>query len=105
MAYFKAITIVLAEAGCVDESAANYNPKATIDTGVCYDASFEQCVQNHLFSVSLKECSDAHIKRTLKIYALFDSYKQSVKENNQVKIDIYTKQLTELCSSEYCESC
>ncbi len=105
MRYFKAITIGLKEAGCLDESAANYNPRATIDTGVCYDASFEQCVYDHLFSTSLQDCNDDHIKRTLKIYALYDSYKQAVKEKNQVKIDTYIKQITDMCNAEYCESC
>ena len=103
--YFEAITIGLEEAGCTDPDAINYNPNATINTGVCFDAAFEECVYNNLFSVSLRDCSLEHTKRVLKIYAIYDGYKQAVREANQTKIDIYTEQLTNMCNAEYCESC
>ena len=105
MEYFRAITIKPQEAGCMDSSAANYNPNAKIDAGMCFEGSFEQCVEDHLFSVSLRECSDEHMKRALKIYALYDGYKQAIKEKNQLKIDTYTQQLADMCNAEYCETC
>jgi len=103
--YFEAITIGLGEAGCMDSSAANYNSRASINTGVCFSAAFEQCVYNSLFSVSLRECTAEHAKRILKLYAVHNAYKQSIIEGNQIKIDIYTQQLTDMCNAEYCESC
>jgi hypothetical protein len=102
---FDAITIGLKIEGCMDSTAANYNSNASIDSGICFDAAFEDCVKNLLFSVSLKDCHSDQTKRALKIYALHEGYKQAVREGNQVKINTYTQQLTDMCNAEYCESC
>lgn len=102
---FDSITIELAEAGCMDSTAANYNPNATISDGMCYSAAFESCVQALLFSVTLRDCHSDKAKRALKVYALYDAYKQAIRESNQTKVDIYTQQLANMCNAEYCESC
>tara|TARA_R110000787_G_scaffold197895_3_gene309121 strand:+ start:6732 stop:7052 length:321 start_codon:yes stop_codon:yes gene_type:complete len=102
---FHAITIGLKVAGCTDPTAANYNPKAEISDGNCFNSAFENCTEDLLMSASLLDCSSAEAKKALKVYALYDGYKQAVRESNQTKIDIYSKQLADMCNAEYCETC
>tara|TARA_R110000744_G_scaffold291055_1_gene401707 strand:- start:22 stop:342 length:321 start_codon:yes stop_codon:yes gene_type:complete len=102
---FDAITIGLKVVGCTDSTAANYNPKAEINDGKCFDASFESCVENSLLSISLIDCSSEEAKRSLKIYTIYDGYKQAVRESNQTKIDMYSEQLADMCNAEYCKTC
>ena len=103
--YFEAITIGLSKAGCTDPDASNYDSKAQINTGLCFSAAFEECLYNNLFSVSLRDCHADQTKRVLKMYVIYDGYRQAIREGNQTKIDIYTEQLTNMCNAEYCESC
>tara|TARA_E500000305_G_scaffold103363_1_gene98804 strand:+ start:11139 stop:20198 length:9060 start_codon:yes stop_codon:yes gene_type:complete len=102
---FDTITINPRIYGCTDSTAANYNIDATVDDGTCFDGAFEQCVKDALLSVSLMDCETKEAERALKLYALYDGYKQAVMENNQTKIDRYIEQLTNLCNAEHCESC
>ena len=102
---FDTITIGLKVAGCTDPTAANYNPKAEINDGKCFNASFENCVETLLMSISLMDCSSEEAKRALKVYAIYDGYKQAVRESNQTKIDMYSEQLANMCNAEYCETC
>jgi len=102
---FDSVTVELAEAGCTDPSSANYNPNATINDGMCFNKGFENCVADMLLSISLRDCSTAEAKRALKVYAIYEGYKQAVRESNQTKINIYSQQLADMCNAEYCESC
>ena len=102
---FDTITVRPVIYGCTDTTAANYNSRAAIDDGTCFDAGVEQCVKNSLFSLSLTDCDTKEAERALKIYALYDGYKQAVIEGNQTKIDMYIQKLTDMCNAEYCESC
>ena len=102
---FDAITISPGEEGCVDPAASNYNPDATINSKICFNSEFEKCIQKMLFSVRLRDCNTTKSKQALKAYAIYEGYKQAVRESNQTKIDIYSQQLADMCNAEYCKSC
>jgi len=102
---FDTVTVELAEPGCMDRNSANYNPKAQISDGICFNKVFADCVEDMLFSVNLRDCSSAEAKRALKVYAIYEGYKQAVREDNQTKIDIYSQQLADMCNAEYCTTC
>ena len=102
---FDSVTVELVEAGCTDPTSANYNPKASISNGMCFNKAFENCVENMLFSINLRSCSSAEAKRALKVYAIYEGYKQAIREANQTKIDIYSQQLADICNAKHCENC
>tara|TARA_R100001463_G_scaffold126286_1_gene183918 strand:+ start:2626 stop:2961 length:336 start_codon:yes stop_codon:yes gene_type:complete len=91
--------------GCTDGTAYNYNPNAVKDDGSCIEISFGECIENALFSITLRDCSSKEAKRALKLYTIWKAYKQSLAEGNQTKVNIYSEQIVELCNLEYCESC
>ena len=69
---------------------------------------FEEFQENHRkFTDKGNKAAATRARKSIgEIKKLVTNYrKQSVLESNQKKIDIYTKQLTNLCSAEYCETC
>ena len=102
---FESFTVEPKIYGCIDETASNYNADATVNDRLCFEGKWQECVENALLSVSLQDCHSTNAKRALKMYTLWHSYRAAVLEQNDKKINIYTEQLTNLCSAEYCESC
>jgi len=102
---FDAVTIELRKAGCTDPKAANYDVNALISSEVCYNSAFESCVENILFNVSLRDCSTSGADDALKLFAVHEGYKQAIRENNKVKIDIYSQQILDMCNAKHCATC
>jgi len=103
--HLEAFTLKLAVPGCTDGSAGNYNPEAEVDDGTCIELELFQCIENSLLSIDLAECHHDTAKRNLRIYTVYKMYQAALKEKNQVKIDMYKKELKEMCDAQYCESC
>lgn len=103
--HLEAFTLKLGKAGCTDSTAGNYNSDATFDDGSCIELELFTCIENSLLSIDLAECHHDKAKRNLRIYTVYNMYQAAFKEKNQVKIDMYKKELKEMCDAQYCESC
>ena len=100
--YFEPFKIELAVPGCTDTTAANYDSNAGIDDGSCLDGALYDCVKSALFDIDILKCDTRENKRSLQIYTIYQSYKEAVKENNEIKIEMYGDKLKELCNCETC---
>jgi len=100
--YFEPFKIELVTPGCTDTTAANYDSNAVIDDGSCLDGVLYDCVKSALFDIDILQCDTRENTRSLQIYTIYQSYKEAVKENNEVKIEMYGDKLTELCNCETC---
>jgi hypothetical protein len=100
--YFEPFKIELVVPGCTDTTAANYDSNAVIDDGSCLDGVLYDCVKSALFDIDTLKCDTRENKRSLQIYTIYQSYKEAVKENNEVKIEMYGDKLTELCNCKTC---
>ena len=101
-AYFEPFKIELVTPGCTDTTAANYDSNAVIDDGSCLDGVLYDCVKSALFDIDILQCDTRENTRSLQIYTIYQSYKEAVKENNEVKIEMYGDKLTELCNCKTC---
>jgi len=100
--YFEPFKIDLVVPGCTDSTAANYDSNAVIDDGSCLDGVLYDCVKSALFDVDILQCDTRENTKSLQIYTIYQSYKEAVKENNKVKIEMYGDKLTELCNCKTC---
>ena len=103
--HLESFTLKLKSSGCTDSTAGNYDAKASIDDGSCIDMELFQCAENSLLSIDLADCHHIKSKRALKIHTIYNMYQVALVEKNQVKIDMYKKELKELCDAQYCETC
>lgn len=100
--YFEPFKIELVVPGCTDTTAANYDSNAGLDDGSCLDAALYDCVKSALFDIDILQCDTRENTRSLQIYTIYQSYKESVAENNEVKIEMYGDKLKDLCNCETC---
>jgi len=100
--YFEPFTLELSVPGCTDVDAANYDSLAIIDDGSCIETSIYNCVKEALFEIDTLECDSRESNRNLQIYAVYQSYKESLKEKNNIKIEMYRNKLVDLCNCETC---
>tara|TARA_R100000152_G_C6742645_1_gene166401 strand:+ start:838 stop:1158 length:321 start_codon:yes stop_codon:yes gene_type:complete len=102
---FETITVRSVYAGCTDKEAPNYDPKAGFDDGSCIDKAFGECVNNSIQSLSLQDCSSEETTKYLKIFSVYQSLLEAIKEKSSYKVDMYNKKLAELCNAKYCKNC
>jgi|2_EtaG_2_1085320.scaffolds.fasta_scaffold81344_2 hypothetical protein len=100
--FFEAITIKLKTSGCTDPEAGNYNINAQVEDGSCLDVLLQECVESSLLSLSLEDADSLEADKALKLYAYFGAYKESLKEKNLVKIEMYKEKLADLCNCKTC---
>jgi len=100
--HFEPITISLVEPGCTNLEAGNYNPSAKLDDGSCVEASLYNCVKDALFNIDLLNKDVSEETKTLMMYTIYESYKESLKENNEVKKEMYRNKLIDLCDCKTC---
>ena len=100
--YFEPFKIHLATPGCTDATAANYDSNADLDDGSCLSAALYDCVKSALFDIDILQCDTRENTKSLQMYTIYQSYKEAVKEKNEVKIEMYGDKLTELCNCETC---
>lgn len=100
--HFEPITISLVEPGCTNSEAGNYNPSAKLDDGSCVEASLYNCVKDALFNIDLLNKDVSEETKTLMMYTIYESYKESLKENNEVKKEMYRNKLIDLCDCKTC---
>ena len=100
--YFEPFTLELLEPGCTDSEAANYNENAGIDNGTCIDAALYDCVKDALLNIDTLQCDSRESTKALQIYTVYQSYKESLKEKNSVKIEMYKEKLADLCNCKTC---
>ena len=103
--HLEAFTLKLKIPGCTDSTAGNYNPDAGVDDGSCIDMDIMLCIENALLTIDLAECHYEQANRGLRIHTVYKMYVASIAEKNQIKIDMYKKELKEMCDAQYCESC
>ena len=100
--YFEPFTLELLEPGCTDSEAANYNENAGIDNGTCIDAALYDCVKDALLNIDTLQCDSRESTKALQMYTVYQSYKESLKEKNSVKIEMYKEKLADLCNCKTC---
>lgn len=100
--HFEPITISLVEPGCTNSEAGNYNPSAKLDDGSCIEAALYNCVKDALFNIDLLNKDVSEETKTLMMYTIYESYKESLKENNEVKKEMYRNKLIDLCDCKTC---
>ena len=105
MITFESITVKAVTQGCTNPEAPNYDPNASVENGSCIDKAFGECVNNSIQSLSLQDCTHEESNRYLKIFAVYQSLLEAIKEKNSYKVDMYNKKLAELCNAEHCKNC
>tara|TARA_R100000951_G_scaffold54910_1_gene46127 strand:+ start:5790 stop:6110 length:321 start_codon:yes stop_codon:yes gene_type:complete len=102
---FNSITVRSVYAGCTDKEAPNYDIKASYDDGSCIEKSFGECVNNAIAGLSLQDCNAEESAKYLKVFSVYQSLVEAVKEKNSYKVKMYNEKLAELCTVEHCKSC
>ena len=100
--HLEAFTLKLKIPGCTDSAAGNYNSDAEVDDGSCIDMDIFQCVESALLTINLAECHYEQANRGLKIHTVYKMYIAALKENNEVKKEMYRNKLIDLCDCKTC---
>lgn len=100
--YFEPFTLELGVPGCTNSAAANYDADAVIEDGSCISTDIYDCVKSALFSIDSSQCDSRESSKARQTYAVYQSYKESLKEKNSVKIEMYKEKLADLCNCKTC---
>ena len=100
--YFEPFTLELLKPGCMSHGSYNYDPLVEYDDGSCVSTELYNCIKNMLLSVNILEGDVKHQYKSLKMYAVYQAYIESLKEHNLVKIEMYKDKLAELCNCKTC---
>ena len=100
--YFEPFTLELLKPGCMSHGSYNYDPSVEYDDGSCVSTELYNCIKNMLLSVNILEGDVKHQYKSLKMYAVYQAYIESLKEHNLVKIEMYKDKLAELCNCKTC---
>ena len=100
--YFEPFTLNLIKPGCTTIGSFNYDIDALYDDGSCVSTELHNCIENSMTAVNLlKEDTESQLK-ALKVYAIYQAYVASLKEGNQIKIEMYKEKLADLCNCKTC---
>jgi|11BtaG_2_1085332.scaffolds.fasta_scaffold31747_2 putative ubiquitin-RnfH superfamily antitoxin RatB of RatAB toxin-antitoxin module len=99
---FEVLKVVLKKHGCSNPNSINYLEGVEVDDGSCIDESFTSCIQDAVLNSTLLGCEKDDTDKGVDIYTVYKSLLASLKENNQVKIEIYKEKLADLCNCKTC---
>lgn len=99
---FNAFTIDLVVKGCTDSTSSNHNSDATLDDGSCFEGELKECIEGRLFSTTLFDADIQSSTKALKAYIMYQSFVQSIVEDNKVKMEMYKDKLVDLCNCKTC---
>jgi len=99
---FEALKIILKKHGCTDPASINYLQGSEVDDGTCIGGGFTSCIESAVLDATLLGCDTEGTDKGVDIYSTYKSLLASIKEKNQLKVNIYKEKLADLCNCKTC---